>query len=285
MPSDLPGLSFAKFSELYGGSFRTKHVLVVPRTIGERLRLAVRFLAGRVDTANKRTHSASPRASKLPPDFIRLDPWEAEYLYLSAQRARLGIVEIGRFHGGSTFLLACANRQVPIWSIDLDPADDDRLRGFFAGNDVGGNVELIVGDSQRDSFSQIGGYDVLFVDGDHTYEGCSADLRAFVPRLAEGGELLLHDCYAEMPVQRAVIDFVAGSDLTVIRSPHIPRSHWQTPYGSLAHFAKPSTTAATRAVHALHPRLVAAAVALLTLIFCLFALLPEELGDKPYNVF
>ena len=284
MPSELPGLSFSKFSELFGGSFRTKHLVVVPATRAARIGLAARFFLGRVDTVNKRAYSP-PTTSELPRDFIRLDPWEAEYLYFCAQRARLGIVEIGRFRGGSTFLLACANRNVPIWSIDLDPRDDDRLRGFFGAHRVGQNVELIVGDSQRGSFPEIGDYDLLFIDGDHSYEGCSADLEAFVPGLADGGEVVLHDCYAESPPQRAVLDYSATTELTVIRSPHIPSSHWQTSHGSIAHFSKPPRTAAGRAIRAVRPRLVAAAIGLLTAVFCLLAVLPEELGDRPYNVF
>src|SRR5437764_11920872 len=144
MRSDLPGLSFAKFSQLYGGSFRTRHLLVVPPSVEGRIGLAARFLLGRVDPGDRRAYSP-PAASCLPAEFIRLDPWEAEYLYFCAQRARLGIVEIGRFAGGSTFLLACANGNVPIWSIDLEPQDDARLRAFFAENHVGRNVELIVG--------------------------------------------------------------------------------------------------------------------------------------------
>lgn len=284
MPSELPGMSFDAFSELYGGSFRTKHLVVVPATVEGRVRLAARFLTGRVDTVNKRAYSPR-RSSRLPGDFIRLDPWEAEYLYLCAQRARLGIVEIGRFHGGSTFLLACANRRVPIWSIDLDPKDDERLRRLFAENGIGQNVELVVGDSQRDEFPQIGEYDLLFVDGDHSYQGCSDDLGSFGPGLADEGELILHDCYAESPVQRAVLDYASSNELVVVRSPHIPRSHWQTSYGSMAHFTKPRRTAAGRALQALRPQLVAAALTLMVLLFGLAALLPEELGDKPYNVF
>jgi predicted O-methyltransferase YrrM len=284
MGAELPGLSFARFSELYGGSFRTKHLVVVPTTIEARLGFATRFFLGRVDTVNKRTYSL-PATSQLPPDLVRLDPWEAEYLYLCAQRARLGIVEIGRLHGGSTFLLACANRRVPIWSIDLDPIDDVRLRSFFAEHEVGRNVELIVGDSHTGEFPEIGDYDLVFVDGDHSYEGCTADLAAFVPDLADGGAVVLHDCYAESPVQRAVIDFTAEHNLEVVRSPHIPSSHWQTSYGSMAHFAKPEKTGAARVVRNVRAQLVAATLGLMVLLFCLVAVLPEELGDRPYNVF
>jgi predicted O-methyltransferase YrrM len=278
----MSGMSFEKFDQLYGGSFRTKHLLLVPETPTGRLGLAARFLLGRFDPHERRAY-ALPEAARLPRDFIRLDPWEAEYLYRCAQEASLGIVEVGRFHGGSTFLFACANPSVPVWSIDVDPQDDGLLRRLFADYHVGRNVELIVGDSQRDELPEIGRFDLLFVDGDHSYEGCLADLEQLVPRLTPNGQIVLHDCYAENPVQRAVLDFARGTELEVVRSPRIPRRHWFTPYGSLAHFTKPPARTSTLA--SIRPRLVAVTFAAMLLVFMLAAAVPEWLGDKPYNVF
>jgi predicted O-methyltransferase YrrM len=275
-------MSFEKFDALFGGSFRTKHLLLVPETPAGRLGFAARFLLGRFDPREHRAYALS-ESSRLPRDFIRLDPWEAEYLYRCAQEASLGIVEVGRFHGGSTFLLACANPSVPIWSVDVDPQDDGLLGKLLAESHVGRNVELIVGDSQRDELPEIGSFDLLFVDGDHSYEGCLADLEQLVPRLAPNGQIVLHDCYAESAVQRAVLDFTRGTELEVVRSPRIPRRHWFTPFGSLAHFTKPP--ARTSPLASITPRLVAAALAAMLLVFMLAAAVPEWLGDRPYNAF
>jgi predicted O-methyltransferase YrrM len=278
----LPGLPLDTFLARYGASCRTKNVVVVPETRAGRLRLATSFLLGRVDPGEGRAYPL-PSESRLPTGFIRLDPWEAEYLYLCAQEATIGIVEVGRFHGGSTFLLACANARVPIWSVDLEPQNDARLEQLLADESVGRNVTLVVGDSHRDELPEIGSFDLLFVDGDHSYEGCLGDLERFVPRLAPRGQIVLHDCRAESDVQRAVLDFARDTPLDVVRSPHVPRRHWLTPYGSMAHFVKPAQR--LPALSSVRPRLVAAAVGLLTLVFFLAAILPEELGDKPYNVF
>jgi predicted O-methyltransferase YrrM len=179
--------------------------------------------------------------SKLPKRVIRLDPWEAEYLFLVASLAHEGIVEIGRLHGGSTFLLSCANAEVPIWSIDLEPVSDDQLEGWFAQHGVGANVHLLVGDSHWEEFPEIGELDLVFVDGDHSYEGCRADLDSYFSKLAPGGHVLVHDCYDGCPVQRAVLDFVLDEEVEVVRSPYIPATHWHTDSGSLAHLRKRAT--------------------------------------------
>jgi predicted O-methyltransferase YrrM len=50
------------------------------------------------------------------------------------------------------------------------------------------------------------GLDLLFIDGDHSYEGATADLSHYVPKLKPGGFLLMHD-FTYDTVQRAARDF------------------------------------------------------------------------------
>ena len=92
-------------------------------------------------TSGTKGLSALPARSGLPKDFIRLCPWEMEYVFAVARRARTGILEIGRLNGGSTFLMACANSEVPIHSIDISPVDDALLQQFFATHGVGGTCD------------------------------------------------------------------------------------------------------------------------------------------------
>jgi predicted O-methyltransferase YrrM len=79
-----------------------------------------------------------------------MDPWEGQFDFLISSMAKRGILEIGRFNGGSLFLMACANPAVPIYSIDIAPQDDACLREIFRSQGLGGNAKPIVGDSQRE---------------------------------------------------------------------------------------------------------------------------------------
>jgi predicted O-methyltransferase YrrM len=39
--------------------------------------------------------------------------------------------------------------------------------------------------------------DFLFIDGDHTWEGCTSDFMNFYPYVSPGGYIMLHDIYPE----------------------------------------------------------------------------------------
>jgi predicted O-methyltransferase YrrM len=181
-----------------------------------------------------------PKTSELPADFIRLCPWEAEYLFAIARRAKHRILETGRFNGGSCFLLACAAPNIPVYSIDLAPRDDALLRSLFAQSSVGENAKLIVGDSQHTQYPEIDDLDLLFIDGDHSYDGCKADIENWFPRLRGNGHLIFHDCYLGQPgVMDAVAELLERHlELQIIQPPFIGSQPWRHPTGSLAHFIK-----------------------------------------------
>jgi len=219
-------LDYDEFFERFGGSARTKNLK------------RIRDEAG--DAARRLRYRPLPNQSGLPADFIRLDPWEMEYLFTVASRARRGIVETGRFNGGSCFLLACAAPDVPIHSIDCAPQDDELLQRLFQWQGVGRNVELIVGDSQKTKYPQIGAIDILFIDGDHSYDGCLNDIVNWYDHLVPNGHLIFHDSYlGEWGVQDAIADFMDGHpELQVVQSPFIGTHYWLYPNGSMAHLIK-----------------------------------------------
>lgn len=129
------------------------------------------------------------------------------------------ILEIGRHRGFSTFALASAlkfveqgwdepahNHQRP----DVDyPKHESREKGHLFSIDVVPNPaaeELIakhgleryvtyINQNSRDCVpTDI--YDLMLIDGDHTFKGCLADVNNFVPKyLRPGGYFILHDYY------------------------------------------------------------------------------------------
>jgi predicted O-methyltransferase YrrM len=173
---------------------------------------------------------------------LRFD--EAALLYRLARGAHpITIAEIGRFKGGSTILIASAMAEgSTLWSYDLHvPARAD-LQGAEldaelsdALNRLGlaAGVKLIVGDSRSVELPP-GPIDMLFIDGDHSYEGALADAVRWGPQVREGGHLLFHDAVDTSSygntypgVQRAVAEFVRGSSFVEARGA-----------GTIAHFVK-----------------------------------------------
>ena len=181
----------------------------------------------------------------LPNEFIRLCPWEARYIAAVATSARNGIVEIGRYYGGSTLVLAAAaqnirdtaHQNVIVHSFDIEPQDDDTLAGFI--DELGyNNVNLYLHDSTDPEPSRFIDYDILFIDGDHTYEGVYKDLEAWYDNLQVGGHVLLHDCYVGYYIQEAIMDFTLNKKVQFLQTPYKSMQYWSYETGSICHFRK-----------------------------------------------
>lgn len=126
------------------------------------------------------------------------------------------IVEIGSYHGASAACLAAAsiNQRIPIYCIDTwmnDAVSDDRgdTLGIFLKNvqPVGKNITCVRGYS-FDVFSNIPDkIDLLFIDGDHSYEGVKKDLQYYLPKMNINGMLIMHD-YSFPAVRLAIEQYV-----------------------------------------------------------------------------
>lgn len=128
--------------------------------------------------------------------------------------ARGNVLEIGVFEGASTsaFLCGVGGRGGHVYSVDMNPACAD----VFAGNP---QWTFIRGDSRRDARKVMesipGAIDVLYIDGDHSYLGCLADLLIYTPLVRRGGIVMVHDveppndpCRNFPGVPKAFIEFV-----------------------------------------------------------------------------
>jgi len=139
----------------------------------------------------------------------------AELLRIVASRKPGTVIEIGTFNGGTLFLLAhVIADDATIISIDLP-------RGKFGGGYPeckvpliqsfklpGQKMHLIRSDSHNpETLSNIMGLlgekkiDLLFIDGDHSYEGVKRDFEMYRRFVSPGGIIALHDVAAH-PVVR-----------------------------------------------------------------------------------
>jgi predicted O-methyltransferase YrrM len=182
-------------------------------------------------------------SSILNHGIVSMPVRQAAYVFGVARRsgARRAI-EIGRWRGGSTILLAAAlGPGGKVWSIDLGEKEARSL-GPDAGLDAqtkafcerhGLDVEVLVGDS-RTIEVETGEVDLVLIDGEHSYDAARNDFERFGRRVRVGGAVLFDD-YADDPlipavrgtVDRAVSEALAGGDfvlrLFVDRLAHVVR--------------------------------------------------------------
>lgn len=133
------------------------------------------------------------------------------------------IVEIGSLCGASTALMADQIRQLGagrIHAIDLFSLSQDRSRGKYwkafehAMAPYEGWVEKLEGDSKFMPWDEP--IDLLFIDGDHSEAGVSADIAKYTPFVRVGGCVLLHD-YLDSPEHNSFVKTVV--DRTLMRDP------------------------------------------------------------------
>lgn len=111
------------------------------------------------------------------------------------------IVELGRFKGGSTFLMAVAMAPgSELWSYDLHLEPPPGATGAELDRDLGDalrryeleGVHVVVGDT-RTADPPPRPVDLVFVDADHRYEGARADFERWGALVRSGGHVLFHD--------------------------------------------------------------------------------------------
>ena len=136
--------------------------------------------------------------------------WELQALVGLVRRLRPSvIVEIGSHTGGTLACWAAVARPgAHIVSIDLfcpvvglaAPAEDlSRARALFAPSQT---LTAITGDSHApDTIARLrdalagAPIDLLWIDGDHSYDGVKQDLETYAPLVRAGGMIALHDVH------------------------------------------------------------------------------------------
>jgi predicted O-methyltransferase YrrM len=130
-----------------------------------------------------------------------------ELLDLAIRQGQLGaVLEIGTESGGTLFLLArAAEPDAIIATIDISHPERAVLYRAFARDQQ--RVEMMHADSHDpstpDRIKRVFGdrpLDLLFIDGDHSYEGVRRDFELYSPLVGKGGVIALHDIVPGPPV-------------------------------------------------------------------------------------
>jgi predicted O-methyltransferase YrrM len=140
----------------------------------------------------------------LRPAVAQHSPAESELLKRTATGAR-SIVEIGVAEGGSAWdMRSVMDPEGTIVLIDPYPRvlglnlSSITARRLVDGLDRGSTrwLHQLSSDAVRDWQGQI---DVLFIDGDHSYEATRDDFESWSPHVAPQGTILFHDALLDAP--------------------------------------------------------------------------------------
>ena len=132
---------------------------------------------------------------------------DAEVLVPEVMKLKYGDVylEVGVDKGKSLSIARMVNKDCTVVGVDLGENPNVPNTDFLQGD----SVEMA---KQYNYTSHIS---VLFIDGDHSYQGCKRDIEAWYPLMKEGGVILFHDCDETSPgVQWAVAEFVSTHKLS-----------------------------------------------------------------------
>ncbi len=188
-------------------------------------RLSRRYITTKAWETYLRVFVHPPAALISIPGYLH--PVEGRCLHWLAGRVpKQGLaLEVGSFKGKSTCFIASGLAPsahlacVDTWHNDAMPYDPpgDYMSEFL--ENVSKYLDVIEthrGRSKDVSASWHRPIDLLFIDGDHSYEGCSTDLKAWLRFVRPGGWVAFHDS-SEEGVAQAISECFPKT----LRGPHL----------------------------------------------------------------
>jgi predicted O-methyltransferase YrrM len=165
--------------------------------------LSVDYWATKAFELYLRARISPPAEFEAVPGYLH----HAEGLFLHWLAARVPsggrILEIGSFKGKSSCYIASGLRSpgarlhcVDVWSNQAMPYDppQDVFPEFEANvAKYRHMIEIHRGESAAVASRWTMPIDVLFIDGDHSYDGCRTDIDAWLHHVRTGGWVVLHD--------------------------------------------------------------------------------------------
>jgi hypothetical protein len=158
---------------------------------------------------------------------MHLDGWmsekELKYLYGNACEMET-IVEIGSWKGKSTYALACGCRGM-VYAVDHFLGSKEHQKDIESGSHVCTDYPFEMFEENLSEFDNVSVFrgasdvaaasgcippvvDMVFIDGDHTYEGVMTDLKCWEPRARR---LVCGHDFVDTEIVRAIGDYFKGS--------------------------------------------------------------------------
>jgi predicted O-methyltransferase YrrM len=133
--------------------------------------------------------------------IVRLNLAEGALLYKYCKLVRDGtLLEVGRKHGGSTVLMANALRDGHLYSIDI--VMHECVNAYVSDYDY--KITFLTDDSKKIEWDAP--IDLVFIDGDHSYQGVKNDIKKFTPYVEKGGYAIFHDVVGKKGILQPLID-------------------------------------------------------------------------------
>lgn len=173
-------------------------------------------------------------SSSMDHSVISMTVRQAAYLYHHIQIERpQKVLEIGRYKGGSTLLFAASmDGNGELWSVDLG-VKETRVNGVHQESlydqeltkkmrALGLIAQLLIGDSRIINIP-VREWDLVFIDGDHSYEGVRSDFERFGLKVKVGGAVFIDDAYDDgifeghADVHKFLLELLAQGDFIEIK--------------------------------------------------------------------
>ena len=142
---------------------------------------------------------------------------EATYICALARAIQpLNILEIGTFDGNTTLNLAI-NTSVNSRITTLDIGPSWEIGSQYKQSAHAGRVREVIGDSTRIDWSTLGGpFDMIFIDGGHSYTAARSDTTHALEHLTPQGLIVWHDYGSIRDVARAVDEFTDRLEVSAL---------------------------------------------------------------------
>lgn len=145
------------------------------------------------------------------------------------------VLEIGSQAGFSASQMALSANRVdcvdPFYKYFTKVIDNDVAKLFLDNTRSLSNVYLHVGESGDVVKCLMPIFDMVFIDGDHSYDGTITDLNMAFDKVKYGGVIALHDVWIDPPsnevlTQKALKDWLEAN-LTMPMVDHVAAKGWQ----------------------------------------------------------